>query len=294
MPKIKYEDKNFHSDTLDMIHMANSIIEEYENQGFKLTLRQIYYQFVTQELIRNNEKNYKRLGDIISDGRRAGLINWESIEDRNRYLRQRTKWETPKSIIEAARDSYHIDLWEDQDVRLEVWIEKDALVGVIQGICNQYDVPFFSCHGYVSDTAMWEAAMRQVKNYSEYVQDTVIIHLGDHDPSGIDMTRDIRDRIKLFTAGNVLVEVKRIALSREQVLELDLPANPAKITDSRFNDYVKNYGSSSWELDALKPQYMVNLIEHEILKYLDVENWNSKVEKENIERSKIAELLNNL
>lgn len=289
MPKITYETKNFTHSTISYIQQAESIINQYQAQGFILTLRQLYYQFVARGWLANTEKNYKRLGNVVSDARRAGMIDWRAIEDRTRFLRESSSWDTPQAILESARKSYHRDLWENQDVRLEVWIEKDALLGVIEGVCNENDVPFFSCRGYVSDSEMWVAAMRHVK-YSRDDQRVIILHLGDHDPSGIDMTRDIRDRLGLFS-GYVDLEVRRIALNMSQVEEQSPPPNPAKITDSRYASYAAFYGDESWELDALEPSYISDLIEDEVNSERDEGKWNELISQQEEERKKIGEVI---
>ncbi len=289
MPKIEYELKNFRSEALAIIKQAEGIIGTYQAQGFSLTLRQLYYQFVARALIPNTEKSYTRLGDIISDAGRAGMIDWDSIVDRTRYLRKLSKWGKPQSILESARDSYHRDLWANQDIRLEVWIEKDALVGVIENVCQENDVPFFSCRGYVSDSEMWACAMRSLK-HRDNDQDVLILHLGDHDPSGIDMTRDITDRLDLFMFHRN-IEVRRIALTMEQIEELQPPPNPAKITDSRYENYVAQYGTESWELDALEPQYIVGLIRDEIESERDEVKWNEAVAEQESERGQIATVI---
>lgn len=293
MPKIEYEKKNFRQEALETITQAETIIQDYQAQGFSLTLRQLYYQFVARALIPNTDKSYTRLGNIISDARRSGLIDWDAIIDRTRYLRKLSSWDKPQSILESARDSYHRDLWANQDKRLEVWIEKDALVGVIETICQENDVPFFSCRGYVSDSEMWAGAMRALKyqeNKSKPSQKTIVLHLGDHDPSGIDMTRDIGDRLKLFMFYRD-IEIRRIALTMEQIEELNPPPNPAKVTDSRYEGYVAKYGNESWELDALEPQYIANLIEEQILDERDDDKWQELVDEQESERKQIAEII---
>ena len=144
MAKIEYEIKKFSLKSMETIRQAESIIAEYQSQGFSLTLRQLYYQFVARGLIANTERDYKRIGNIVSDARRAGLIDWYSIEDRTRFIRSLPKWDKPQDILESAKDSYHRDLWATQEKRIEVWIEKDALVGVIESVCQENDVSFFS------------------------------------------------------------------------------------------------------------------------------------------------------
>jgi len=292
MPKIKYEDKKFRTDTLAVIDNAITIVSDYQAQGFSLTLRQLYYQFVARGLLANTEKSYNKLGNIVSDARRAGLIDWDAIEDRTRYLRKLPSWDKPQSILESARDSYHRDLWASQSKRLEVWIEKDALVGVIETVCQENDIPFFSCRGYVSDSEMWSAAIRRIwKHYKDNGQDTLILHLGDHDPSGIDMTRDIENRLDFFTYYRTDLEVRRIALTMEQIEYKNPPPNPAKITDSRYADYASKYGDESWELDALEPQFISDLIKDEIKLERDEEKWQESFSQQEAERSQIAEVI---
>jgi len=289
MPKIEYVSKKFSASTLAIIKDAEAIIAEYQAQGFSLTLRQLYYQFVARDLIPNTEQSYKRIGSIISDARRAGLIDWSAIVDRTRALRKLSFWSSPYDMLVSARDSYHRDLWATQDLRMEVWIEKDALIGVIQKVCQDNDVPFFSCRGYVSDSEMWAGAVREIQ-HRESDQNVIILHLGDHDPSGIDMTRDITERLDLFSfRGDI--EVRRIALTMEQVEELGPPPNPAKITDSRYDSYAALYGNESWELDALEPQYIANLIGEHILAERDDDRWQVAVQEQEDERAQLTNLL---
>jgi len=220
MPKICYAEKRFRGDSLAIIEKANEIIDDYMGQGYDLTLRQLYYQFVARDLIPNTERSYKRLGSIINDGRMAGMIDWKSITDRTRNVRKNSHWSNPKEIIESCAWSYRNDLWANQDYRPEVWIEKDALVGVIEKVCRELDVPFFSCRGYTSQSEMWAASQRLRRYQFDHNQQPVILHLGDHDPSGIDMTRDIIDRIDTFKAGLTL---DRLALNMDQVEEFSPP-----------------------------------------------------------------------
>lgn len=275
MPCIKYQDCNFRKKSLAIIEQANSIITEYQNAGYNLTLRQLYYQFVARDIILNSDKEYKKLGSVINDGRLAGLIDWDSITDRTRLSRGNTHWDSPQEIITAIGKQFKIDTRANQNYYIEVWVEKDALIGVLERICTQLDVPYFSCRGYVSQSSMWEAAQRFSNKQCYDSTETwiekgsrkgLLIHLGDHDPSGIDMTRDIQERFNMFGA---VVKVLRIALTQGQIDKYNPPPNPAKITDSRFTGYVEKYGESSWELDALEPQVISALIENVIADHTD-------------------------
>lgn len=284
MPKICYEVRKFTPSSQRMIDHANRIIGEYANQGYDLTLRQLYYQFVSRDLIPNNQKEYKRLGSIINDARLAGQIDWNSITDRTRNLESNSHWESPASIIDVCARTFRLDLWENQPFRIEVWIEKDALSGVFERICKELDIAYFSCRGYTSQSEMWSAAMR-LKGYDRAGQKPVILHFGDHDPSGIDMTRDIDDRLKLFMGG---VEVKRLALNMAQVEEHEPPPNPAKITDSRFESYQREHGDESWELDALQPQLLSQLVRGEVTDYTDQDLMDARLEEQAEHRRKLT------
>ena len=289
MPKIAYIKKRFNKDTLTIVQLANNICVEYRSNGFDLTLRQLYYQMVASNWIPNNEKEYDKLGSIINNARLAGFIDWDYIIDRTRFIRENPHWESPKAIIESAIDGFAIDKWEGQDYRIEAWIEKDALIGIIERVCNKWDIPYFSCRGYVSQSKMWSAAQRIL----ERTVPTVILHLGDHDPSGMDMTRDIRDRLDLFTEGgikNKKFRLVRIALNMDQVQSLNPPPNPAKISDSRCAAYIKKYGSKSWELDALKPEHIITLLEGSIKTLMSSKKWKVMVEKETDMRSDMAKV----
>ena len=270
MPRIAYIQKRFNFSSYQIINHANRIIDEFTADGFNLTLRQLYYQFVAQDLIENSQKAYKRLGMIINDARLAGLIDWHAIEDRTRNLKGHTHWLNPGQIIEAAARGFRLDHWDNQEYRLEVWVEKEALIGVIGQICAELDVDFFACRGYVSQSEMWSAA-RRLSSYQYKKQRPVVIHLGDHDPSGIDMTRDIMDRFDLFKPDEI--DLLRIALNMDQIEEHQPPPNPAKITDSRYNTYRKKYGSDSWELDALNPNIIRDLISDKVKEYRDEEKY---------------------
>lgn len=287
MPKICYRPKNFSDDRMDKINKANVIIEEYRAQGFDLTLRQVYYQFVSRDFIANNEREYKNLGDIINTARLAGLIDWNAIVDRTRNLKDLSHWESPSSIIESCASQYRIDKWKDQPNRIECWIEKDALVGVIEGICEELDIPYFSCRGYTSQSEMWSAAMR-LERHVKNGQKPLVLHLGDHDPSGIDMTRDIKDRLSEFSGGDI--ELNRLALNMAQVEQYDPPPNPAKVTDSRAEGYIAIHGNESWELDALEPAVIAQLIRTAVYEVRDVDLWEQAVNEEDKQKEQLTKV----
>lgn len=288
--KISYIDKKFNKSSISLIEQANEIIVEYQSEGYDLTLRQLYYQFVARDIIANRQSEYKRLGSVINDARLAGLIDWDSIIDRTRDFEKLSHWDSPADILQSAANSYGIDTRANQKDYIEVWVEKDALVGVIEKACTPLDVGYLSCRGFVSQSAMWLAAQRFRRKEHQKRKDAYLIHLGDHDPSGIDMTRDIQDRLNMFGSS---VAVKRIALTMEQIEEQQPPPNPAKTTDSRYASYVAEHGEESWELDALDPRFLVDLITEEVGLHTDFDLREQLIKKQEKERKAIRKIADN-
>ncbi|MEM9584771.1 MAG: hypothetical protein AAGA08_16795 [Pseudomonadota bacterium] len=275
--KEAYISKAFRPETEELIQRASSIIEDYEDQGFSLTLRQLYYQFVARGIIENSERSYKRLGSIITDARMAGLISWTAIEDRGRGVSSWLVEEDEQEVFKGIEYSFALDFWERQNVYVEAWVEKEALKGVLQRPCERWRVPYMACKGYLSASEAWRSGLRY-RTASRDRAKVVLIHLGDHDPSGIDMTRDNQERVDQFSWAEV--EIRRIALNMNQIEEYRPPPNPAKLTDSRASDYVNRFGYQSWELDALEPSLIDRLVDKEIRSLVDPDVWAQTQDEE--------------
>jgi hypothetical protein len=274
---LKYRDINFSSARQALLDKVIPIIDGYEKAGYVMSLRQVYYQLVAKRIIPNNDAEYGKLGDLVSDGRMAGLISWTAIEDRGRNLMGLKTQISPKEAVKATRDDYRRDLWENQLCRPEFWVEKQALEGVIGSIANKHRVDYYATRGYNSQTMAWEAGQRFAARI-QHGQRPVVLYLGDHDPSGIDMTRDVEERIELFCGAPV--QVVRLALNMDQVRQVNPPPNPAKMTDSRTADYVTRYGEYSWELDALSPDYLDRIMSEAVDAFRDAKLWDAAVGRE--------------
>jgi hypothetical protein len=289
--KIPYLPKTFNDTAMSVIMQAERFCAEYDRQGYKITLRQLYYRFIATDAFpesrrdpsgtKNTEKNYKWLGSLVSDARLAGLIDWDHLEDRGRERHGGDfGWSSPEHMIRSYARNYSVTHWDGQDEYVEIWVEKQALEDVVSRPASRWNVPYFACKGYVSQSSMHEAANR-IREFADAGRVCTIIHLGDHDPSGIDMTRDIEDRMRMFGTD---VEVQRIALNMDQIEAFNPPPSPAKITDSRAADYIEIYGNDSWELDALEPAQLESLIEGEITRRIDMGLWEECEERERTER----------
>jgi hypothetical protein len=276
--------------TISLVEQAGDIISEYEAAGYTLTVRQLYYQFVARDIIENSERSYKNLVHVLVKARMAGMLSWTAIEDRNRHHNKFWYDEDELNPIKELPDYIRFDRWARQEHYLEVWVEKEALGNVIARACEPFLVPHMACKGYLSASEAWRAGRRYLKKAREG-KNCVLIHLGDHDPSGIDMTRDNRDRLRIFAGSPsyvgvipTYVEVIRLALNMDQVEEYQPPPNPTKITDSRAKEYIKEFGSTSWELDALEPEVLERKIKREINKHIDEEVWDEVGEEEKEKR----------
>lgn len=287
--------KRFNKDTLTVIEQANKIIGEYQNQGLRMTLRQLYYQFVSANYIANNDKSYKRLAHIISDARLAGLVDWDAIEDRGRVPSRPSEWDSVSSILRSAVYSYRKRRWSTQPRVVELWVEKQALAGVLEPLASEFHVTLSVNKGYSSSSAMYEAANRisaaSVSNGRRKAKPAYVLYLGDHDPSGEDMVRDIDERLNLFRSPDMpCILVEKLALTRDQIDQYKPPPNPAKKTDTRYRAYEEEHGSESWELDALKPTTLQQIIRDRLNQLVDWDAMKAVISEENEEKAAMQEL----
>lgn len=274
-----------------VIKQTNKIIKEYMEQGYTLTLRQIHYQFVARDLYENTQQNYKRLGNILDAARKAGLVDWDAIEDRTRGLRRIPVWQSPEAAMERIRNSFKLDPWDEQPVlrRIEVWVEKDAAVGIVEPTCNALRLPYFSCRGYSSSSGLYEAGKR-LEAYKAAGYETMILYLGDHDPSGVQMTEVSQERADMYARHEI--DFRRIALTLPQIEANPIPPNFVKETDSRTKWYVDRFKTEEcWELDALSPRTVDQIIRAEVEPLIDLEAWDNTLEDEEAHRTVLSEII---
>lgn len=302
MSKEKFVDRNFSQRSLGLIADANKIVAEYVEQDFMLTLRQLYYQMVARDIIENTVNSYKRLGSVITDARLAGLIDWSALEDRTRNLKGVRHYDGPEDAIDSVTRNYAIDKWENQSFRPELWVEKEALAGVIERAAVDNDLNYLSCRGYMSASEMYEGAQRIFRRRKFQHQETVIIYLGDHDPSGLDMSdNDMPGRFATFfdkwrrdSGLNIRPpEIRRVALNFDQIDLYNPPPNPAKETDSRFAAYQEQFGDESWELDALPPTTLLEIIQETVDEFKDSDLFTLKEVEESADRETLQNISSN-
>lgn len=265
----------FTAESRERIATADAILTSYAKEGLRLTLRQLYYQFVAHHALPNTERSYKNLGELVSKARLAGLLDWEAIEDRVRQPQEARHWSSPAEFADLAVAAYRLPRWEGQDHYAELWVEKDALAGVLSPLAREYHVTLMVNRGYSSQSAMYESAQRFLAADRPSL---ALFYLGDHDPSGEDMVRDVADRLEMFGVQDL--EVRKLALTMEQVRQYKPPPNPAKMTDSRASAYVAEHGRQSWEVDALPPQVLQQIIRRAFDAIVDREAMDAIIERE--------------
>lgn len=294
MPTQAYRSINFRKESLARIDQMVAIVDEYEAQGLRLTARQLYYQFVSRDFIPNTQRSYKNLTALLADARYAGLIDWDSIEDRGREPTTWSQYDNISECVDSAVRHFRLPRWREQPHYVELWVEKQALAGVLEPLAAEFHVTLMVNKGYSSASAMYEAAQRfrgrcdEGEDFDDAPQ-PILFYLGDHDPSGEDMVRDIDDRLTEFGVANL--DVRKLALTMAQVKKYRPPPNPAKTTDSRFEGYAAKHGDESWEVDALPPNVLQQIIRTEFEGVIDRGKMRVVVDEENAAKKKLQAAL---
>lgn len=266
------------------------VLDEFAAMEVKvtLTLRQLYYQLVTKNIIRNSQLEYRKLSALLSRARLAGLVDWDAIEDRARRPVIIDDWNNIRDLVESAIGWYRRPRWDDQPRYVELWSEKDAISSVISPITDRLHVTLMVNRGYSSQSAMKDSADRFKRRIADG-KETILLYLGDFDPSGEDMVRDITDRFKMFEAAEV--QIIKIGLTPEQVDQYNLPPNPAKTTDPRSRGFIDQHGGNSYEVDAIPPTELMKLVESSIKSFMDVPRFNQVLKLEKKERQELVEIV---
>jgi len=280
-----YRDAKLSPRSIEKLGLVNKIIEEYSGNGYVLTLRQLYYQLVSRDIIPNLQAEYGKLSHLMKEARMGGLTDWDSIEDR---LRRPQIPYYVLGINDAINDTinqYRLNRMKYQALYIEVWIEKDALSSVFLRVTQKYHIRLMVNRGYSSVSAMYKAAQRINEN------PCAILYFGDHDPSGLDMVRDIKDRLYEF---DCYPDVKHMAITKEHIEEFNPPPNPAKITDPRAESYISKFGNESWELDALPPNVLEDIVMKGILDLIDEDLYNKMLLQEKKDIKNLELIINKI
>jgi hypothetical protein len=290
------------------------VLSDYQVQNLQLTLRQLYYQLVTKNIIPNIPNAYGALSRMLTNARMSGRIPWNLIVDRTRLMHKLPTFENPSDAVNRLAKSYRLNTQKGQKNHIEVWMEKDALAGVLFSITEKYDIPLVPDKGFGSATIKHEAYLR-FKSALEQNQDILIFYVGDLDPSGWDMPQTLRRDFKTFLVPKVLTsqqfsdrfKLEVLALTRNQILNVYpnlFVAQTAKKTDARYPRYVAAFKNDlplrqqtnptakvddCWEVDAIPPKDLNKIVEDAILANVDTKLMNSydKIKRVDIELLRI-------
>jgi hypothetical protein len=232
-----------------------------------ITGRGIGYKLFTQKLIPSMSRQSMRVVyRLLLHAREEGVIPWEWIVDETRCAERVATWDNPEAYSKYVAQSYRRDFWNHQPRRVEVWSEKGTVRGVLAPVLDEYQVTFRALHGFNSATQVWDIAQ------DDDGRELVALYVGDYDPSGMCMSEvDLPRRLEEYDGNHV--EVRRIALTKEQLR--DLPSFPAadKMKDTRYKWFVSNYGNTCWELDAMDPNDLRECVEKAIKDLIEPEAW---------------------
>jgi len=330
---------------------VKELLYQYRKQGFKPTIRQIFYRLVSERLLPNHVNAYKALDYKLTRQREEGLeelgwrIGWkgeENVEDVSSGIHPDAFRDTSRRVIGGDTGfsslqeyfnqflrylevAYTRKRWENQPRQVIIWLEKDALAGVLEDIAKKYRVKLISSRGYSSFTYIYKQLVESLDLYKPLV----ILLLTDFDPSGQDMKKDLKKRVLKYVYDRYSylmdsedfdgvikvdeimkvnkdtyeywkeyegrgIEVKKVALTEEQVIEYNLPPLPAKTSDPRYEWFKRNYGDKATELDALPPEILRQLVENAIIENIDMNAWKETEHIEREERRRIKEIVQKL
>lgn len=345
MSRVKYVKKEFRDEKAALVPHIQRVFDEYAAMGYVLNARGIAYRLEGQGIIRKTEESFQQVETVVKEGRLMGLFDWDGLPvDSARALRDYAMWTDPAHRLRSAAANHLTDKWRTQENRVEVWCEKEGLLGIISGACEDEDVPYRALTGYDAVGALREGARRimarshggrflvraqdkygngmekmnrfyvalalldereladdeNVREYAAWArevwqeeaekdipeQHTVILYIGDHDPSGINITETVRKELALYGAADFTVE--RIAITCEESCQDDDPeihSAPAKYTDSRHSGYVSEHGTTlAWEVESLEPAVLSARVTAAIESWRDDRAWQRAVDEEEAQR----------
>ena len=268
-----------HAKTIRLIETAIEILSEHN----PMTVRQVYYQLVSRQVIKNNRCQYQAVSKALVYARQQGYIPWNWLEDRLRKPREVQMWSNLAGFAETCRKSYRRDVWPTQPRYLEVWLEKDALSGIFEEALQKYGVTLNVGRGYDGWDSIHNAATRFANR-----DGVAILYFGDFDPSGEDMVKSLRKRLGSLGSNPNIV---KCALTIEDIDRYSLPSDFTKRTDTRSAAFVEKFGDLAVELDALPVEVLRDRLVAEVESHMDLDKLVVVQEKEQTERARLIRLL---
>jgi hypothetical protein len=268
--------------TKDEINTICNAMEEVVAEDSPMTVRQVFYRMVAIGVIEKSENEYQNtVGRLLLKLRREKRIPYRWIADETRWVRKSQRYDSMEAALLDTASTYRRALWRQMPAYVEVWVEKEALAGVIVQVTDQWDVPLMVCKGFASESYLYSAA-EAIKGYGK---PAYLYLLTDHDPSGLAIASDIERRIRGF-APDCEINVERLAVTEEQIDRWSLPTRPTKTSDSR----ARSFQGGSVDLDAIPPAHLRNLVRRAITRHIDPDVLDMTRQIERQERKGLMEL----
>lgn len=268
-----------------MQEVRDAIIDVVAEQ-YPMTVRQVFYQLVSRGVIEKTENEYKTtVCRLLGELRRDGSIPYHWIADNTRWQRKPDTYSGLGQMLRYSQQFYRRSVWDDQDCYVEVWLEKEALAGVLVDVTAEWDVPLMVTRGYPSISYVHEAALAiRAQGKPAY-----LYYFGDRDPSGVDIDRFVEEQIREI-APEVELYFERIAVNPYQIELYNLPTRPTKKTDSR----AKKFKGESVEVDAIPPDTLRDLCRQCIVAHIDYDAYKRMQAVEEAERDTLATIIANM
>jgi hypothetical protein len=250
--------------------------------GQPMTVRQVFYQATVRGLVEKAETGYAKVQSDLTVMRRLGELPYGWLADNTRWQRKPRTYTSITQALEETARLYRKALWADAEAYVEIWLEKDALSGVIYPVTSVHDVSLMVARGYASLSFLHGAA----EYINELAVPAYIYHLGDFDPSGVNAGQKIEQTLREM-APNAVIYFERIAVTEQQIADWNLPTRPTKSTDTR----AKNFGEISVELDAIEPNMLRAIVAAAIEEHLPQHQYEVLKAAEQSERELIARLV---
>jgi len=276
-----------HPKTTRLIETARAILQAQH----PMTLRQLFYQLVSNQGTENSAAEYHKIGGALVDARKEGLIPWDWIEDRIRRPRTVAMWDDLPDFLQVVRRSYRRNVWENQGVYIEAWLEKDALSGLFEEVLQPYGMTLNVGRGYDGWDSIHNAADRLLRA-EEDGQPASILYFGDFDPSGEDMKHSLVERLAFFDCHP---EIVKCALTHEDIKHYHLPPAFNKLADRRTAKFTALHGEkSSVELDALPWAVLQERIITEIEDRMDLDALTDTKAREMADSARLGTLIDGM
>jgi len=260
---------------------VHDLTDTYE----RMTVRQVFYALEVAEIVEKTEAGYRQVQAQVLRMRREGLLSWEFITDGTRWQRKPESFDTVEDAMTMMARTYRRDLWQAQDMRIEVWLEKDALADIVTGVTDEWDVSLMVSRGQSSATFLWRAAMAAQAAWTQMGVATFIYALYDRDAGGRRAARTIERDLPGHAPG-VPIHFTLLGVTDEQVEAWDLPTRPAKQSDPEAD----KFDGRAVELDAIPPDRLIGLVDNAIMGHVDARAWGIEQAVEREEREVLLRL----